>query len=87
MAQVALLQTEMNSGFRFVPRIGMNSAAGHTHKHARKKNVSIPLDTLKIEDDGTIMYVLYECVCEIDSEIITNTRFDMREAGLGQVPQ
>lgn len=33
------------------------------------------------------MYVLYECVCEIDSEIITNTRFDMREAGLGQVPQ
>lgn len=85
MAQVALLQTEMNSGFRFVPRIGMNSAAGHTH--ARKKNVSIPLHTLKIEDDGTIMYVLYECVCEIDSEIITNTRFDMREAGLGQVPQ
>ena len=27
MAQVALLQTEINSGFRFVPRIGMNSAA------------------------------------------------------------
>lgn len=26
IAQVALLQTEMNSGFRFVPRIGMNSA-------------------------------------------------------------
>lgn len=63
------------------------SCRTHTHTHARKKNVSIPLDTLKIEDDGTIMYVLYECVCEIDSEIITNTRFDMREAGLGQVPQ
>lgn len=28
IAQVALLQTEMNSGFRFVPRIGMNSAVG-----------------------------------------------------------
>lgn len=28
MAQVALLHTEMNSGLRFVPRIGMNSAAG-----------------------------------------------------------
>ena len=26
MAQVALLQTEMNSGFRLVPRMGMNSA-------------------------------------------------------------
>ncbi len=30
MAQVALLHTEMNSGFRFVPRIGMNSAE-HTY--------------------------------------------------------
>lgn len=28
MAQVALLQTEMNSGLRLVPRIGMNSATG-----------------------------------------------------------
>lgn len=28
MAQVALLQTEMNSGFRLVPRMGMNSAGG-----------------------------------------------------------
>ena len=28
MAQVALLQTEMNSGFRLVPRMGMNSASG-----------------------------------------------------------
>ena len=32
MAHVALLQTEMNSGLRFVPRIGMNSAAEQTHK-------------------------------------------------------
>lgn len=28
MAQVALLQTEINSGFRLVPRMGMNSAGG-----------------------------------------------------------
>lgn len=28
MAQVALLQTEMNSGFRLVPSMGMNSAGG-----------------------------------------------------------
>lgn len=28
MAQVALLQTEMNSGFRLVPKMGMNSAGG-----------------------------------------------------------
>lgn len=32
MAHVALLQTEMNSGFRFVPRIGMNSAEERTRK-------------------------------------------------------
>ena len=29
MAQVALLHTEMNSGFRLVPSMGMNSAGGH----------------------------------------------------------
>lgn len=28
MAQVALLHTEMNSGFRLVPRMGINSAGG-----------------------------------------------------------
>lgn len=36
MAQVALLHTEINSGFRFVPRIGMNSAKGHTKIFQRK---------------------------------------------------
>ena len=34
IAQVALLQTEINSGFRFCPRIGRNSAV-------REKNSSI----------------------------------------------
>lgn len=28
IAQVALLQTEINSGFRLSPRMGMNSAGG-----------------------------------------------------------
>lgn len=28
MAQVALLHTEINSGFRLSPRIGINSAGG-----------------------------------------------------------
>lgn len=37
IAQVALLQTEMNSGFRFVPRIGMNSATGCLKKKKEKK--------------------------------------------------
>ena len=37
MAQVALLHTEMNSGFRLVPRIGMNSA-GHTHAHTHTES-------------------------------------------------
>lgn len=80
MAQVALLQTEMNSGFRFVPRIGMNSAARHT-----RKNVIITLDEKKkTRMIGTLcMY----CMCVYASEIITNTWFDMREAGLGQVTQ
>lgn len=31
MAQVALLHTEMNSGFRFNPKIGMNSAEENIH--------------------------------------------------------
>lgn len=45
MAQVALLQTEMNSGFRLVPRIGMNSAE-ETEKYKRK---IIGQDTQKCE--------------------------------------
>lgn len=32
MAQVALLHTEINSGFRFRPRMGINSAGNNTHK-------------------------------------------------------
>lgn len=32
MAQVALLQTEMNSGFKFDPRIGIKSAAKNKPK-------------------------------------------------------
>lgn len=33
MAQVALLHTEINSGFRLSPRMGMNSAGGRTWTH------------------------------------------------------
>lgn len=36
MAQVALLQTEMNSGFRLVPRIGMNSANGREEQENKR---------------------------------------------------
>lgn len=57
MAQVALLQTEMNSGFRFVPRIGMNSAAGHAHM---KKKTIIFTNKTKKEDDGTLCMRLSE---------------------------
>lgn len=53
MAQVALLQTEMNSGFRFVPRIGMNSAAGHT----QEQNGIIMLDTPQKQDDDNSLIV------------------------------
>lgn len=31
MAQVALLHTEINSGFRLSPRMGMNSAEGNEY--------------------------------------------------------
>lgn len=34
MAQVALLHTEMNSGLRFKPRMGINSAAKGTHEQS-----------------------------------------------------
>ena len=33
MAQVALLQTEMNSGFKLVPKMGINSAGGEKRGH------------------------------------------------------
>lgn len=35
MAQVALLQTEMNSGLRFWPRIGKKSPARHWVEHTQ----------------------------------------------------
>lgn len=70
MAQVALLHTEMNSGFRFVPRIGMNSAAGHTHEKMSSTYLNIE-------------YALCVAACERDNVIITNARFDMRKACLG----
>ena len=43
MAQVALLHTEMNSGFRFRPRMGMNSAVERTHKHTHAFIPTFPL--------------------------------------------
>lgn len=46
IAQVALLQTEMNSGFRFVPRIGMNSATG---EKKTKLNFYVPYSELRME--------------------------------------
>lgn len=38
MAQVALLQTEMNSGFRLVPKIGMNSANAKKNREEEENN-------------------------------------------------
>lgn len=40
MAQVALLHTEMNSGFRLVPRMGMNSAGGEKLRGAEPGETS-----------------------------------------------
>ena len=40
MAQVALLHTEMNSGFRFRPRIGMNSARGERQVYIQTLNTT-----------------------------------------------
>lgn len=54
IAQVALLQTEMNSGLRFVPRIGMNSATG-----GKKTNLSFYVQSIK---NGNVVYALFLCL-------------------------
>lgn len=46
MAQVALLHTEMNSGFRFRPRIGMNSAGGERQVYIQTSHTITGIHTL-----------------------------------------
>ena len=76
MAQVALLHTEMNSGFRLVPRMGMNSAGGTGVRGQRTAWGGLPTGRMH----GVCARV-HAC------GLVTNAGFDVQEAGLCQISQ
>ena len=76
IAHVALLQTEINSGFKFLPRIGMKSPAiGKGTFQQMVRLTQRKSNPLSLTRNGRYIHL----------SLLTNKRFDMLETGFSQI--